>query len=707
MYSRYKEKQTGFFQALQRWRCVHDPAKPMRHTGRKDGDGGSLRKRIRKMTKPPWFMAIPITLISLAVSSYALNRSTDSMALLAIRITNPSAQWGDTRQTIDKWYGVGIKNDRVDSLNFSRVKISIIPQEITYLSELTYLNLWTETGVDSLPPEIGTLSKLKTLLVSSVRSIPPEIGNLSNLNKLQMYYSRCPQLPSEIGNCTALKVLTLAYCSNLEKLPTTIGNCVNLDSLEISAYLAGQSKLASIPPEIGKLKDLSFLCIARHTLLTSLPGEITGCSKLRILDVQGNKLQSLPEQLGSLINLEALTVQNNALSAVPSSIGSLVKLTTLDMGNNGVTLLPDGIGNLTQLRSLSLHHNKLLELPSTIGTCTALTTVELNDNQLSSLPSTIGNLANVVEIELKNNQLTSLPAGIGNLTKITSLDLSRNQLSSIPSGIGGLSGSLSYLNICYNKLTSLPPAIGSCVSLTMIMLDSNLLSAIPPEIGKCTNLVRLSCSNNNITSLPPEIGNLKAIVSINLNNNQIAALPPSMNQLFKLRSLRLRNNQIASIPVELCVKQFMVDSLDLNSNRLATLPHEIIALTPWGDLDMGSNYLTITDTAVISWLNMNDGDWKSTQRNSGVLSYKKIPGQATALSIAGHKIDFTLPSDSRYKIDLISPHGRTLMTVAEGMGTAGRHSCKLPYYPATGCFFVRLSTMGETAVTRGTNDFKN
>ena len=60
-----------------------------------------------------------------------------------------------------------------------------LPREIGYLSEVTLLEIKTESGlVGELPGELGHLSKLESLVLDSTGvsgEIPPEIGHLTNL----------------------------------------------------------------------------------------------------------------------------------------------------------------------------------------------------------------------------------------------------------------------------------------------------------------------------------------------------------------------------------------------------------------------------------------------------------------------------------------------------------------------------------------------
>ncbi|EAZ92816.1 COR domain-containing protein [Crocosphaera chwakensis] len=180
--------------------------------------------------------------------------------------------------------------------------------------------------------------------------------------------------------------------------------------------------------------------------------------KRKSLSLSFKKLTSLPPEIGKLTNLTSLSVLGNQLTNLPSEIGNLYNLTSLYLEKNQLTNLPSEIGNLTKLNIFYLEKNQLTNLPSEIGNLYNLTSLHLSGNQLTNLPPEIGNLYDLTSLYLENNQLTNLPREIGKLHKLTSLYLSGNQLTNLPPEIGNLDNLIS-LVIRNNQITNLPPEI--------------------------------------------------------------------------------------------------------------------------------------------------------------------------------------------------------------------------------------------------------
>ena len=150
-------------------------------------------------------------------------------------------------------------------------------------------------GLTYLPPEVGLLNRLKTLVLGDNRiiNLPHQIGQLTSLEQLYLNNNLLTALPSEIGQ---LKALTQLHLSD--------------------------NQLTTLPPEIGQLTELRYL-LADANQLTALPSEIEQLAKLVQLNLRSNRLTSLPSGLRNLTNLDWLYLHDNpALQLSPSVLGA-------------------------------------------------------------------------------------------------------------------------------------------------------------------------------------------------------------------------------------------------------------------------------------------------------------------------------------------------------------------------------------------------
>lgn len=92
--------------------------------------------------------------------------------------------------------------------------------------------------------------------------------------------------------------------------------------------------LTKVPASIfGRINAVS-LNISKNKLTGAIPAEIRKLSKLRILNMSGNKLTGIPAEVGQLSDLEVLDVSNNQITGLPLEIGNLKNLKVLVLNGN-------------------------------------------------------------------------------------------------------------------------------------------------------------------------------------------------------------------------------------------------------------------------------------------------------------------------------------------------------------------------------------
>jgi Leucine-rich repeat (LRR) protein len=161
-----------------------------------------------------------------------------------------------------------------------------LPVEIGELTELKRLCAYGNQ-LTAVPKELGRLEKLKELELNMnpLGSLPAEIGGLKSLESLKLGEdaerpSGVESWPPEIGQLTKLKTIW-SPSGKLKTIPPELGDCMALETL----YLPG-NQLDSVPATLGQLKKLRWLSLGANSL-SSLPDEINGCTALKELDLTG------------------------------------------------------------------------------------------------------------------------------------------------------------------------------------------------------------------------------------------------------------------------------------------------------------------------------------------------------------------------------------------------------------------------------------
>ncbi len=98
--------------------------------------------------------------------------------------------------------------------------------KISNLTNLEFLAIVGEYALKTLPPQIGHLKKLKTLIVSGngLTSLPKEIEKLENLNHLDVAGNDLETLPAGLGKLKNLDILEIVHNERLDTIPLEILN---------------------------------------------------------------------------------------------------------------------------------------------------------------------------------------------------------------------------------------------------------------------------------------------------------------------------------------------------------------------------------------------------------------------------------------------------------------------------------------------------
>jgi Leucine-rich repeat (LRR) protein len=112
------------------------------------------------------------------------------------------------------------------------------------------------------------------------------------LKTLHVKMCSIESLPETFGhNLCQLLFLDLS-CNKLCCLPNSICSISTLKHLNVS-----RNSLVSLPMDIGLIRDLEVLNVS-HNDIKVLPTSLVNCSKIQVLDLQGNlQLQTIPHDL--------------------------------------------------------------------------------------------------------------------------------------------------------------------------------------------------------------------------------------------------------------------------------------------------------------------------------------------------------------------------------------------------------------------------
>ena len=157
--------------------------------------------------------------------------------------------------------------------------------------------------------------------------------------------------------------------------------------------------------------------------------------------------------------------------------------------------------------------------------------------------------SNVTYLDLSFLDLKSLPESLRQLTNLTTLHLGGNQLRELPDWLAQLSN-LTWLSLGGNQLRVLPDWLAQLSNLTTLGLSDNQLRVLPGWLGQLTNLTWLHLGGNQLRVMPDSLAQLSNLTWLSIGGSQLRVLPNWLGQLPKLTTLHLYRNPLVSPPAE-------------------------------------------------------------------------------------------------------------------------------------------------------------
>ncbi|XP_051210631.1 uncharacterized protein [Lolium perenne] len=332
-------------------------------------------------------------------------------------------------------------------LNAPRVQDALIPNDISTLSKLLYLNLHGSSKILALPESIGKIEGLAYLDLSGcseIAKLPESFGRLKELVHLDLSNCSCIGGVSEfLGSLTKLKYLHLSHCKKIGEMPEALGALSELEylNLSFSSYLESCQEAEVL----GTLNKLEYLNLSSEA-----------CD-----------LRKLPEALGTFIQLKYLNLSGcKNMPELPRSFRSLKNLVHLDLSYcRSIDCLDEALAGLSNLQHLNLQGTSIMLLPENVTKLRYLNVSRLitrNEGAVDSIINYIcSNLSNLEHLDLSNNRMSSIPESICNLRKLHTLNLAECWLlKKIPGSIGTMD-SLKFVDINGCLFLSKAPQLGS------------------------------------------------------------------------------------------------------------------------------------------------------------------------------------------------------------------------------------------------------
>ncbi|KAJ4717785.1 NB-ARC domain-containing disease resistance protein [Melia azedarach] len=254
---------------------------------------------------------------------------------------------------------LGVKTLRTLLIEYRDANHSSISEVLSKLSdELISLrafglrgNLWYDNSIIHIPKEIGNMKNLRYLNFSSLKIelLPEQLCELYNLETLVL--SHCidlKELPEGIGELVNLRHIVNDK-TLLSYMPKGIGSLTSLRTL--SEFVMGGGNDDIKASTIEYLKDLNQL---QGPLTIKILGSVTDVSKVKEAEMMNKKgLIRLCLKFGSVVEAGRMNTDELVLEALQPP----PNLEFLEIrGYKGNTLFPNWIMSLSRLRMLNFHN---------------------------------------------------------------------------------------------------------------------------------------------------------------------------------------------------------------------------------------------------------------------------------------------------------------------------------------------------------------
>ncbi|XP_066332466.1 putative disease resistance protein RGA3 [Miscanthus floridulus] len=502
-------------------------------------------------------------------------------------------------------------------------KISKLPDSVNKLRSLLHLDLSGCCELCSLPESFSDLQNLTHLDLahcSALYSLPKSFGRLSELHYLNL--SCCFKLNLLVGMeniccVTSLQYLNLSRCPSLIYLPESVSNLKNLQTLDLS----GCQWIENFPQSLCEITSLKFLLIQgcspwlqkrvresqfKNDILTlpkfivqrAMFGKCSNISRLQSvypaeLEIECLENVTCIEEIGA-VNLAAKSTLYNLTMAWTPAVERFVEdealLQNLQPPESLVTL------KLQSYMATSFS-GWMIDLASCLPDLVRIEMVDLP--RCEHLPP-FGQLQNLEQLILKRMPIlrklgVDICGGNGAFKKLRELTLAN--LGNLEEWVTKVSAkgefmfpSLYKLEICHCPKLRLKPCLPRANEWRIEASDEVVASQYDAASSSSLMLSKLHVRSCRL--LPSKWALLQFIPTLEvleISNYHGPTLPEGIRFLVSLRSLQIDGCHSVELSEELRILSSLQELIISGCTRLRTLPEYVLTFTALKKLEINDN----------------------------------------------------------------------------------------------------------------------
>ena len=461
--------------------------------------------------------------------------------------------------------------------------------------------------------------------------------------------------------------------NQLRAIPARLGNLPRLTHLNISRNQLSNESINII----SRISCLTELRLAENALRGPFPESLCDLANLELLDIHENAISELPTGMKGLSKLKSLNIAGNKIASLPFEAMAKLPLTEIIASRNRLegSLLPPTLESLSSLRLIDVSHNALLSIMTNQIGLPSLQSLDVSNNRITILPASAV-WPNLLTLRANQNQISIMPADFPLLEKIKSVDLCGNNLTSIDNDIG-LMENLTVLRLDLNPIRDRKMLKMGTEDLKITLRDRLAASKSPPLTGNhwvpesasslwTVNAGVLDKSRTKLRSM--EYGDLDSVAmnnevkSLVLHHNMLQQISPAISafaatlttldlshnklgqnvnyieplSLPNLQTLNLTSNALTSLePLTSNLSASSLTTLILPFNRLTSFPPLCAAFPALSTLLASNNKITNLDVDAVRGVQTLDVSSNEIEHLPAQLAL--LQGQLRTLMVTGNK----------------------------------------------------------------------